>query len=321
VVEFVEELMTERSVPVQITWNGSDWPLQTVTLRHAVLCTHETINGAIHLVVDSGNWGDSEMWGFQEFMPDWNDMIHQLVPIWNQPIPRSGSAIMLSSFLKVAMLVTEGVEGYEARHDAFSDYYLHNPAASGGNVDDWIAVADGWFYTDNCGDAYYGNNIAMQPMHNWARLEDDPAILGRIRSEILESRMWPEHQPTKNPFFHYIYLANLPGLDPAVSQLARTQLAQFPPPPRVRVPVDLRNDPRYQPHESGCTDQTTRDKAVDVGERVVSDFLWQRQPWGLFDAGNPALTYPGVDYLLAYWMGRYYGFIADDTPGKCLAWH
>ncbi len=61
---------------------------------------------------------------------------------------------------------------------------------------------------------------------------------------------------------------------------------------------------------------TTRDKAVDVSERVVSDFIWQRNPWGLLDGGNPQLTYPGVDYLVAYWMGRYYGQLQDDTPGR-----
>jgi hypothetical protein len=286
-----------------------------------VLCTREMTDGAIRLVVDSGNFGDSMMWGFQEFMPNWRDMIHQLIPIWNADIPRADSGIMLPSFFRMAMLVTDGVPGYEAQNLAFHDYYINNPLAQGGGVDYWLQMADGWFYNDECGGSYYANNIAMQPMHNWARLEDDPTILGRIRSEVLVPRMWPEHEHTKNPFFFYIYGANWPGLDPAVITIANTQLAQFPPPPRVNVPMDLRNDPRYQPHESGCTNQTTRDKAVDVGERAVSDFIWQRNPWGLFNTGNLAATMPGVDYLLAYWMGRYYGFITDDTPGKCLAWH
>ena len=58
----------------------------------------------------------------------------------------------------------------------------------------------------------------------------------------------------------------------------------------------------------------------DVGERVVSDFIWQRNPWGLYDTGNPAVTYPGIDYLAAYWMGRFNGHLGDDTPGLCLAW-
>jgi hypothetical protein len=322
VVEFVQELMRERTVPLLLTWNGQDIGPFNVNARFIVLCTREMTDGAIHIVLDTGNFDNSEMNGFQEFQPDLADMISQIPGFgWVTVAHRPDSAIMLPSFFKVAMLVTEGVPGYETQNAAFIDYYLNNPIEQGGNVDDWLAVADGWSYRDDCGGGYYANNIAMQPMHNWARLEDDPTILGRIRSEVLEPRMWPEHEHTKNPFFFYIYGANWPGLDPAVITIASTQLAQFPSPPRVNVNVDLRSDPRYQPHESGCTDQTTRDKAVDVGERVVSDFIWQRNPWGLYNIGSPALTFPGVDYLLAYWMGRYYGFITDDTPGKCLAWH
>ena len=84
--------------------------------------------------------------------------------------------------------------------------------------------------------------------------------------------------------------------------------------------MDLRNDASYQPHQSGCTDQVDHASAVDVADRVPSDFIWQRHPWGLLDAGDPASTYPGVDYLAAYWFGRYHGFITDDTPSRCLVW-
>jgi hypothetical protein len=59
---------------------------------------------------------------------------------------------------------------------------------------------------------------------------------------------------------------------------------------------------------------------VDVSERIASDFIWQRHPWGLLDTGRPNIVYPGVDYLAAYWLGRKYGFMDDDTEGRCLAW-
>ena len=72
---------------------------------------------------------------------------------------------------------------------------------------------------------------------------------------------------------------------------------------------------------SGCTDQVAHTTAVDVGDRPVGDFLWQRHPWGLFEAGDLSQTEPGVDYLVAYWMGRRHGFITDDAQGHCLRWH
>ncbi len=79
--------------------------------------------------------------------------------------------------------------------------------------------------------------------------------------------------------------------------------------------------------------------------RPKSDFIWQRSPYPLADVWSPRFScqdmsrthkkkictdpsagidrvkiemqrgykvYPGVDYLVAYWMGRYYGFIDSD---------
>ena len=322
VIEFVEELMMERTVPLQITWNGTDWPIRNITIRYMVLCTAElTDEGAIHLVLDTGNFDNSLMYGFQEFMPNWGDMISQ-VPGFGMfdNVPRADSAVMLASFFRVAMLVTDGIPGYEADHEAFRNYYYSNPAEAGGSVHDWIGTAARWSYNDDCGGSYYANNIVLEPMYNWARLEDDVEVRLRIMNEVVAGRMWPEHANTKNCFFFYIYA----GLDPwtyeDAAAIAGEQLPGFPPPPRIRTTVNLTSDPRY-PHESGCDNQCTRDTSVDVAERKVSDFMWQRNPWELLDVGNPAFTYPGIDFLVAYWMGRHLGSLTDDTPGKCLAWH
>ncbi|HUU00124.1 MAG TPA: hypothetical protein VM425_01645 [Myxococcota bacterium] len=323
IVELVQELMRERTVPLQITWNGTDWPVRQVNVRFVVLCTREmTAEGAIHFDLDTSDFTNSKISGFQEFMPNWGDMISQ-VPGFGAfaNIPRAGSAVMLASFFRVAMEVTDGIPGYEAEYSAFRDYYYNNPPATGDNVGYWIDVAKTWSYNDNCGGSYYANNIAMEPMFNLARLEDDAPTRLRILDEVLGAKMWPEHEHTKNCFFFYIYTAADPVAYAGAATIAGQQLAGFPPPPRVRVPVDLRADSRYLPHQSGCDNQTTRDKSADVAERVVSDFIWQRNPWQLFDEGTPQLTYPGVDYLVAYWLGRYLGQLQDDTPGRCLAWH
>jgi hypothetical protein len=141
-----------------------------------------------------------------------------------------------------------------------------------------------------------------------------------VNDQILGQKMWPVFSTTKNSFFSYIYAANASSPDPAVATGAKTQLAQFPPPPRVLKAVDLRNDPRYVPHDPNCADQTSHTSAVDVGERPVGDFLWQRAPWGLYDPGDPAQAEPGVDYLVAYWMGRAHALLDDDTPSSCMRW-
>ena len=50
--------------------------------------------------------------------------------------------------------------------------------------------------------------------------------------------------------------------------------------------------------------------------RPPMEFNWQyyagihtRDRAGGFSPGRPVAGYSGVDYLLAYWMGRYHGFL------------
>jgi hypothetical protein len=52
---------------------------------------------------------------------------------------------------------------------------------------------------------------------------------------------------------------------------------------------------------------------VPVPIRPTTDFLWQRDPFQLAGGGDETIEGAGVDYILPYWMGRYYGVIpADD---------
>ncbi|MBI4559692.1 MAG: hypothetical protein HY706_19050 [Candidatus Hydrogenedentes bacterium] len=57
--------------------------------------------------------------------------------------------------------------------------------------------------------------------------------------------------------------------------------------------------------------------AVDplpIPDRPHSDFLWQRSPWKLDGGYNPLQREPGVDFLLPYYMLRYYTEVAPPTP-------
>jgi hypothetical protein len=60
--------------------------------------------------------------------------------------------------------------------------------------------------------------------------------------------------------------------------------------------------------------------AIDVGNRVIGDFDWQRQPWQEADTGIPQQVFPGVDYLCAYWLGRAQGYLQNDAPTECTLW-
>jgi hypothetical protein len=322
VVELVQELMLDRSVPVALTVDGTSYPAFTIDLRFVVIATAELSNGALEFAIDTGNLTDAEAYGFQEFTPNLKDVLGQ-IPVIGPNLPnlaRPDSAVMLSSFFRVAMQVTDGVAAYADARSAIVDYYLNHTAA-GGHVDDWLQIASTSVPDKQCGDKYYGNNIMMEPMYNLARLEDDPARLQIIQQDVLGGWLWARYVNTKNCFFSFIYAGNMPAYDPAVVTSAVTQLEGFPIAPHRYPPVDLLADPDYLPHDPDCPNQCNHATAVDVAERVGTDFMWQRHPWALLDPGDPSLTAPGVDYLVAYWLGRHHGYITEDAVGRCAAWH
>jgi hypothetical protein len=320
VVTIVEELMKERTLPLTVTLNGGIPLTSMVTARFMVVSPREMKNGALDLRLDLAKPNDSDMFGFQEFYPNLAQLVRQLPGLgWVPDVNRASSAIMLASFFRVGLKVTEGVPAYAKRRADMLAYYTGH-AGEGGSVTDWLAVAKQWTDSGSCGSGYFANNISVMPMYDLARLEDDPARAAAIQNDILGARMWPAFASTKNSFFSFIYAGTRSGVDAAVVTSAAAQLAQYPAAPRVMAAVDLRSSTKYPTRQQGCTDQVGHADAVDVGDRQTADFLWQRHPWALFDAGDPSQTEPGVDYLVAYFMGRQHCFIADDTPGTCLAW-
>ncbi len=46
---------------------------------------------------------------------------------------------------------------------------------------------------------------------------------------------------------------------------------------------------------------------IPVNLRVPTDFLWQRNPFQLSGGGSGTIETAGIDYILPWWMARYYG--------------
>ncbi len=69
--------------------------------------------------------------------------------------------------------------------------------------------------------------------------------------------------------------------------------------------VDLRGKyPACGPADKAC-------QPIPVAERVRTDFLWQRSPYLLYGGGTGVIEGPGIDYILPYWMGRFFRVITD----------
>jgi len=155
------------------------------------------------------------------------------------------------------------------------------------------------------------------PLFNLARLEQDPQRMIKIRHGILRDRHWSHVAAHKNVLFAFFRAANtIPpeDLSGVVADHA-AQLDLFPPAPFVELPCDLTG---VYEESADCPGKTA--VATDLDHRCRETFIWQKDPWELTKEGDDRTLSAGVDYQLAYWLGRRYGFIAEDAPETCLQW-
>lgn len=311
VVQVALELMKQRQVPADVTTGGVTVPM-TLALENVILSPSEMENGRVQITVG----GSNELRGAREFVPDFSVVLNQITGV-SPPIPRPSSAMMLGAFFQEALLVTDGVPALAATRQQILDYY-------DAHADQWLSVAEGWSFSANCGSGYYANHIAFIMAYVYARLEKDPRLLPRIRDHVLDGKMGAALKGQKNAYFAYLWGGTRAAApDQSVIDAANAELAQFPVGPRLHAPQDHVGDAQYLPHDATCTGEPMADTAtlaVEVKDRVVEDFLWQRAPWRLKDAGNSAEVYPGVDFLAAYWAARAHGLLADDAPNTCTRW-
>ncbi len=288
-VTFVTELMMTRSVCPVI--NGI--PCVTpINVQYVVVTPSEPLSITI-----STSPLNVTVTGIQEFWPT-------VLGLY----PQATVAIQLTSAFEVALQVTANQPAWASQYQTINTFFETN-------VDSWLKTAQLWAYSANCGNSYFANNIAFEPMFDLARLDQDATRQSTILG-ILGHNMWAKGVINdKNVWFAYIFAADDPtdALAPTAITMGNSQLAQFGAPPRVHI--DVSND---FPENPNCTNEAL--EAIDVDQRVIDDFAWQRGPWTETDPGNPSEVFPGVDYLAAYWLGRAEGFLTDDTPTECTVW-
>ncbi len=270
------ELTKSRVIPMEVSIDGV--PLSTqVTLENVILAPSEYVNTevAIQLQIASLSSFDGDIAGLREFLPDYSVLIKQLIPAITIPIPRPSTAIMLGGFFNIALRASKGVPGYEATYSALKTYY-------DAHADAWLSLAETWSYDGGCNASYFSNHIAFIMAYVWALLETDPTNENRIANNVVDARMWQALQTHKNSYFAYLWggtRASATPPDPTAIASANTQLAEFPLAPKAEPAVNHTAD---YPADATCQDGFGVDEstvAVDVKDRVMDDFIWQRGPW------------------------------------------
>ena len=152
--------------------------------------------------------------------------------------------------------------------------------------------------------SYFKFNLDFMSFYNLVRLGNDNSYLNAY---LIVRNYTATHQ---NAFFDMVDRA-LQGANDARDAEARMLLDEWLLRP-VRDPyVDLTNTVKVCGSEA-CS-------PVPVPLRPPTDFLWQRDPFQLTGGGTGLVESPGIDYILPYWMGRYYGVISPDAVQSSAA--
>jgi hypothetical protein len=147
--------------------------------------------------------------------------------------------------------------------------------------------------------SYFKFNLDAINLFNLIRLESS-SFKGIYREAYDILRRHTNDQI--NAFFNMIDRA-LSGPNDARDANTREMLEEWLLRPRRDVPIDLRGIyPACGSPDMACV-------PVPIVDRPRTDFLWQRNPFLLVGQGAGTIETAGIDYILPYWMGRYYGTI------------
>jgi hypothetical protein len=147
--------------------------------------------------------------------------------------------------------------------------------------------------------SYFKFNIDEANLYNLIRLEDTPKNRKRyMKAYKILRRTLADH---RNAHFNMID-RGLKGPDDSRDAETRSLLEEWLKRPRRDISVDNRG--KYP----ACGNSRACDP-IAVADRVPTDFIWQRNPFDLVGGSNGTIECAGIDYILPYWMARYYGVL------------
>jgi uncharacterized protein (TIGR03437 family) len=152
--------------------------------------------------------------------------------------------------------------------------------------------------------SYFKFNLDYMSFYNLVRLQDSQNNRGAYQ---IVRDYTASHQ---NAFFDIVDRV-LEGPNASRDTEMRSLLDQWLQRPRRDFSVDLSKSVQVCGSEA-C-------QPIPVPLRTPTDFLWQRDPFQLAGGGSGLIEGAGIDYILPYWMGRYYGVIAAGSAVQSAA--
>jgi uncharacterized protein (TIGR03437 family) len=153
-------------------------------------------------------------------------------------------------------------------------------------------------------DSYFKFNLDYMTFYNLVRIQNNGDNQGAYK---VVRNYTASHQ---NAFFNVVDRA-LQGANASRDQETATLLDQWLLRPKRDPFVDLTRNVAVCGTEA-C-------QPIPVPQRPTTDFIWQRDPFQLAGGGTGTIEGAGIDYILPYWMGRYYGALSSVTVQSAAA--
>jgi len=169
----------------------------------------------------------------------------------------------------------------------------------------------------DCLTNWNNHNMAQLAMYPLIRHEDDPVLKARYR-EALRDQLWnpADSRPMRvqqNTLYTFFYLVNRDPADPWPEAEARAALCTMKRFPESKAHHATDNFAKYAETCRDRSDDPLTDVVIPIEERGMENFLWIGNPYGLeSEPEDLRWVESPEDYLLAYWVGRYFGFITAD---------
>ena len=149
-------------------------------------------------------------------------------------------------------------------------------------------------------DSYFKFNLDAINLFSLIRLETDSTLLARYQAAY--QIYWQAIESHMNAHFNMIDRA-LNGSNTARDTATAAYLFEWLERPRRDFAVNLTG---LYP---SCVNAGESCDPLPIPQRVPDEFVWQISPFQLTYGGSGLIEGGGIDYILPYWMARYYGII------------
>ena len=220
--------------------------------------------------------------------------------IWGIPI--GVNALIVLAIAKVAAVTSKDPRDAE--------FYAELVDAGLPDIGYWAHFSFLWIYKR------VNDNMGYQALYPLLLLEDSEAVATKYRAS--GERSWKHLAGEHNAFFGFVHAALVARHDEASREVGSESvdaLFEFPE-SKIPLPIDLTRE-GFDIPQAFFTDDDCRPRSrepVPLYMRSRSSNFWGSDPYRMVaniqSIGN--LDTASSDYLLAYWMGRYHGFVTAD---------